>query len=72
MILQEYCIDHGEIWFVKLDAHIPLGLCAVGNTKGKVYIYPIGPTIPKGIEVDKEENKARRVSTFRLLQTTLF
>jgi hypothetical protein len=33
-----------EVWFVKLDVCVPLGIFAVGNSKGKILIYPIIPS----------------------------
>ncbi len=47
MILQEYTLQHANVWFIKLDVCIPLGMFAVGNMKGKISIFPLGPDIPE-------------------------
>lgn len=47
MILQEYTLQNANLWFIKLDVCIPLGIFAVGNMKGKVFVFPLGPDIPK-------------------------
>jgi hypothetical protein len=47
LILQEFTIHHGNIWFIKLDTCIPLGIFAVGNAKGKIAIFPLGPEVPE-------------------------
>jgi polycomb protein EED len=39
LILQEYHLPDSEIWFVKFDVCFPLGIFAVGNSKGKVSYF---------------------------------
>lgn len=41
LILQEYTMQHGHVWFLKMDVHVPLGVFAVGGTKGEIFIYPV-------------------------------
>lgn len=41
MILQEYTTESGDVWFVKFDVSIPLGIFAVGNALGKIFIFPL-------------------------------
>lgn len=57
MILQEYVLRHCDIWFVRADVCIPLGLAAVGNNNGKVYLYSIGPTVGKMQKVAPQEQE---------------
>ncbi len=36
MILREFQLTNSEVWFFKMDVCIPLGLIALGNSRGKV------------------------------------
>lgn len=54
MILQEYTIHHGSVWFIKMDISIPLGIFAVGNAKGKIFVFPLGPDIPESLLEDAQ------------------
>jgi polycomb protein EED len=57
MILQEYTMHHGHVWFVKMSVCLPLGIFAVGSSKGRVYIFPLGPEIPENLLRDCERGE---------------
>ncbi len=41
MILREFSLTHGEMWFFKMDVCVPLNIFAVGNTRGKVRLFAV-------------------------------
>ncbi len=61
MIVQEFSLKQCDIWFIRFDVCIPLGICACGDTKARIALYAIGSEINRQQPVDPEQPAHRLV-----------